>query len=499
MIKEKINVLMVYPEIPKTFWGFQYAFKFIFKKATYSPLGLLTIASLLPRNWELKLIDLNVERLKDKHLSWADLVFISAMTIQSHSTRKIIERCKKAGVKIVAGGPLFSASYGELKDVDHFVLNEGEITFPLFLDDWENGRPLKNVYSTTAFPDITKSPVPRWDLANMKKYLSVTIQYSRGCPFSCEFCEIKSLFGSAIRTKTSQQIVGELDSLYLTGWKRGNVFFVDDNFIGNKTKLKNDVLHAIIAWQKKRGYPFTFSTEASIDLADDDELMTLMAEAGFTMVFIGIETPSEEGLTGCNKLQNTGRNLVDSIKKIQKFGMEVTGGFIVGFDTDTPSIFQRQIDFIKESGIILAMVGLLNAPKNTLLYKRLQKEGRLLQDMTGDNTDCSINFLPKMNSQVLKDGYREIIKKIYSAKPYYERILAFIKEKQKIKRHFRFNFEIAHIKALVAAVLILGIAEKGRTFFWKSFFWSLFNRPKKFPLFLTFAIEGYHIRKIFRV
>ena len=292
--ESNLKVVLVYPEYPDTFWSFKHAIKFISKKATYPPLGLLTVAAMLPKNWEKKLVDMNVKKLKDKDLKGADLVFISAMAIQKASAKEVISKCKKMGIKIVAGGPLFTAGYEEFENVDYFVLNEAEITLPLFLEDLRNGC-AKHIYTSHKFPNIEKTPIPLWGLINMRKYVSMNIQYSRGCPFNCDFCDITNLFGRGVRTKSKGQILAELESLYSFGW-RGGVFFVDDNFIGNKIKLKQEILPAIIQWMAARKYPFSFSTEASVNLSDDEELMQLMTQAGFDSVFLGIETPNEESL-----------------------------------------------------------------------------------------------------------------------------------------------------------------------------------------------------------
>lgn len=491
-----MNILLVYPEYPDTFWSFKYALKFISKKAVHPPLGLLTVAAMLPGEWNKKVIDMNVEKLKDRDIEWADYLFISAMAVQKESAKNVAERCRNKKVKIVAGGPLFTASHEGFKDIDHFVLNEAEVTLPMFLEDLRNNC-AKHIYSSGEFLDITKTPAPLWGLINMNKYKSMNIQYSRGCPFNCEFCDITILFGHKVRTKSKHQILTELENLYLQGW-RGNVFFVDDNFIGNRVKLKNEILPAIVDWMKRRKNPFVFSTEASINLSDDEELMKMMVKSGFDYVFIGIETPNEDSLTECHKFQNKNRNLIDSVKKIQKYGLEVTGGFIVGFDNDPPSIFEMQIEFIKRSGIVTAMVGLLNAPKDTSLYRRLKKENRLLTASSGNNTDFSINFIPRMDCTKLIEGYKKIIKEIYSAKPYYERVIGFLKERKSVRRR-PFRLEFSHIKALFRSIFVLGIIDKGRFYYWKLFFWSLFKCPKSFPLAITFAICGYHFRTVFAI
>lgn len=496
-----MNILFVYPKYPDTFWSFKHALKFISKKAVHPPLGLLTVAAMVPDDWEKRLVDMNVAALHDEDLEWADYVFISAMIVQKASVQEIIMRCHHAGVKIVAGGPLFSAGYEDFSGVDHFVLNEAEMTFPAFLADLQHGK-ARHLYTSQEFPEITKTPIPLWELADMKKYVSMNIQYSRGCPFNCEFCDITVLYGHRVRTKNTEQIIAELDHLYFLGW-RGGVFIVDDNFIGNKKKLKTEVLPAIIAWMRGRKYPFTFSTESSINLADDEELMQLMVQAGFDAVFIGIETPDEASLAECKKFQNKDRDLIACVKKIQRFGLRVRGGFIVGFDTDTPSIFERQVAFIQKSGIITAMVGLLNAPRGTRLYKRIVKEGRLLEDVSGDNTDFSINFIPKMDYETLTRGYKRVISGIYAPKPYYERVKAFLQEYEPLHRkpfHLHFDhirLHLGYAGSFFKSILFLGIQDKERVYFWKLFFWSLFRRPRVFSLAITYAIYGFHFRKIF--
>ncbi len=303
------------------------------------------------------------------------------------------------------------------------------------------------------------------------------------------------MFGRKVRTKTKTQILAELEYLYALGW-RGDISFVDDNFIGSKRKLKTEILPAIISWMKRHKYPFAFTTEATITLADDDDLLKMMVEAGFSTVFIGIETPEESSLAECNKLQNRNRDLIESVKKIQNAGLQVTGGFIVGFDNDTTAIFKKQIDFIQNSGIVHAMVGILNAPKNTALYKRLVEEKRLLRETSGDNTDLSTNFIPKMGYDTLIQGYQDVLKGIYSMKPYYQRAKKCLTEIKlsKIKRP-RINFN--QVRALIKSMWFIGIREKGRRYYWQLFLWALFRHPRLFPQAITFMITGYHFRKIF--
>jgi radical SAM superfamily enzyme YgiQ (UPF0313 family) len=486
-----MRILLVYPEFPDTFWSFKDALRFIHKKAASPPLGLLTVAAMLPTDWEKRLVDLNVTDLTTNDLAWADYVFISAMIVQREAARALISRCKDFGAKVVAGGPLFTMEHEQFPEVDHFVLNEAELTLPLFLADLANGctQPL---YSTTEYPDILKTPTPLWQLVNLKHYDTFSIQFSRGCPFSCDFCKVTALLGHRPRTKTAAQIIAELDSLYALGWRK-SIFFVDDNFIGNKKQIKTEILPALIEWRKgKTGMPF--STEVSINLVDDEELLNLMTRAGFDTVFVGIETPNESSLTECSKNQNKGRDLVESVKQLQRAGLQVQGGFIVGFDNDTPSIFQQQIDFIQKSGIVTAMVGLLQAPPGTRLYERMQKEGRLVHEMSGDNVDGSTNIIPMMGLEALQEGYRKLLAQIYTPKFYYERVLTFSREYR--PPQIRIQLDPQYILALGRSIYRLGIRGVERVQYWRLFFWTLFRRPQLFPLAITLAIMGFHFRQV---
>ena len=486
-----MKVLFVYPEFPDTFWSFKHALKFIRKKAGSPPLGLLTVAAMLPSEWEKRLVDLNVTALMDEDLAWADFVFISAMIVQREWARATIQRCKTAGVKVVAGGPLFTMEHEQFPDVDHFVLNEAEKTLTPFLQDLEQGQ-ARRVYTSDEFPDIHQTPVPLWELVNLKHYDSVSIQFSRGCPFNCDFCNVTSLLGHRPRTKTAAQIIAELDSIYALGWRK-SIFFVDDNFIGKKKYIKTELLPALIEWRKgKTG--MRFSTEASINLTDDPELLSFMVQAGFDAVFIGIETPNEDSLAECSKNQNKGRDLVESIKRLQRAGIQVQGGFIVGFDNDSASIFQQQIDFIQKSGIVTAMVGLLQAPLGTRLYERMQTEGRLVNEFSGDNVDGSTNIIPRMGLEMLQEGYREILSHIYAPKFYYERVLTFLREYNPPK--IRYHPDPQYILALWRSIYQLGIRGVERVQYWRIFFWTLFRRPRLFPLAITLAIMGFHFRLV---
>ena len=490
-----MKVLMIYPKYPDTYWSFKHALKFISKKASVPPLGLITVSAMLPGNWQKKLIDLNVEELKNKDLEWADYVFLSGMYVQKHSVAEILESTKKYPVKVIAGGPLFTQDYEDYPQIDHFVLNEAEITLPLFLSDIENGKLPKRIYRTDKYADLTLSPVPDYHLLNLKAYASMDLQVSRGCPFSCNFCEITALLGHKVRLKDKEQIINELETLYNLNW-RGAVAIVDDNFIGNKKFIKNELLPSMTEWMRLHKNPFNFNAQTSINLADDDKLLTMMREAGFTSTFIGIETPVEESLQNCHKAQNENRDMLENVKQIQKAGLQVSGGFIVGFDSDTSTVFQRQIDFIQKSGIVSAMVGLLNAPKNTKLYKKMQDENRLTVDATGSNTDFTMNFIPKMDNQKLQDGYRHIINNIYKENPYYKRVRELFKNYKPVKI-YKNNIDFSQIKAFFKSIFILGILNRGRLEYWKFMVWTIVNKPKLLVDAITFSVYGYHFRSVY--
>ncbi len=488
-----MRILLINPDIPVTFWSFKTALKFISRKALVPPLGLLTVAAMLPRDWETKLVDMTTTKLRDRDIRWADYVFVTAMLIQQKSVDQVIERCRKIGTKVVAGGPLFTSLPEHYVHVDHLVLKEAELTLPLFIKDLQEGVARK-VYNTHEKADLHQTPIPQWNLIKMRKYALMGIQYSRGCPFGCDFCDVTTLFGRKIRTKATEQVLEELERLYALGW-RDEVFFVDDNFIGNKTRLKTELLPAVIRWMEKRQYPFSFNTQASINLADDEELMTLMVQAGFDCVFIGIETPNEDSLSECNKVQNKGRDLVACVKKIQRSGMQVQAGFILGFDSDKPSAFDNLIKFIQKSGVVTAMVGLLNAPRGTELYRRLMSENRLSEAATGDNTDFSMNFIPKMGIEDLRNGYKRVLSTIYSPRNYYERIRMFLRDYKPGKNN-KVRFRACDVKAFLKSIWRLGIIGKGRFHYWKLIFWSL-RRPQYLHLAVTLAICGFHFRTMF--
>ncbi len=489
------KVLLIYPQYPNSFWSFKDILKLIGKRAVYPPLGLLTVAAMLPRKWEKKMIDMNTVKLLDKDVDWADIVFISAMIAQKESAKEVIKKVKYLKKPIVAGGPLFTTGWEEfIDDVDHLILGEAEENLGEFLNDL-NLRKARKVYKVKKFPDIQKSVTPQWDLINKRSYNSMCLQISRGCPFNCEFCDIVKLNGRLPRTKNKKQVIDELEALYLWGW-RGNVFFVDDNFIGNKSGLIKEILPAIIKWQDKRRQPFVFNTQVSIDLVDKPELIDLMVRAGISTLFIGIESPDIKSLKECNKSQNENRDLVAAVKKLQNAGFIVQGGFIVGFDSDKPTIFQSQIEFIQASGIVTAMVGLLNALPKTKLYKRLKNTGRLIDRSSGINTAADLNFKPKMDKNTLIEGYKKIMETLYSPKEYYQRVKTFLREFKPPSRKMK-KLSICDIKALLSSIWFSGILYEGKRHYWALIFWSLFKKPAAIPYVIQSSITGIHFNKLY--
>jgi radical SAM superfamily enzyme YgiQ (UPF0313 family) len=489
-----MRVLLVYPEYPETFWNFRHALPFIAKKAVYPPLGLLTVAAMLPSEWELRVIDMNVTALREDDLRWAELVGVSASDIQLPSVREVIARCQALGRPILAGGSLFTAHPDEFAEIDYLVLNEAEVTLPQFLQDFRRGQ-ARHIYTTTELADLHTTPIPRWDLISLAPYVAMNIQLSRGCPYDCEFCTITTLYGRIPRLKSREQILAELDVLYRAGW-RGGVFFVDDNFVSHKRLVKEEILPALIDWIHARQAPFVFNSQVPINIADDEVLLTQMAQAGFVAVFIGIESPHEASLAECNKLPNTNRDLLTSIRLIQQHGIQVQAGFIVGFDNDPPTIFERLTDFIQESGIVTAMVGLLNAPHGTRLFQRLQAEGRLLSTMSGDNTDYTLNFIPKMPREFLLQGYQRLIASIYSPTAYYQRVKCLLQDFHPVSRRM-WDFRAIYLVTAGRLLLTLGVLEKERVYFWRLVGWTLVHCPRSLPLALTFAAYGFHFRKCF--
>lgn len=495
-MKKKTHALLIYPEVPKnTYWSFQYALNFVGKKSAMPPLGLITLAAYFPDTYDLRLIDLNIQPLADKDLEWADAVFISAMIVQQESFDRTVARCNSFNKPVIAGGPYPTSSHETITGVDHFVLGEVEEIFETFVADFEKGA-AKSVYSADSKPSLSRARAPRFDLLDMEAYCSMAVQYSRGCPFSCEFCDIWSVYGNKPRLKTGEQMIAELSALYRLGW-RGPVFVVDDNFIGNKRMVKKALLPALIEWQQARGYAFRFFTEASINLADDADLMSAMRSAGFDEVFIGIETPSREALKETGKTQNLKSDMREAIRRIQRHGMEVMAGFIIGFDSDTKDIAARQVEFIQQTGIPQAMVGLLTALPGTKLYRRLEREGRLLWASAGNNTHCrATNFQPKMGTETLLQNYTKVLSTIYdrNMKNYFARCSRLL---DRIGQSALFSRDISkkEIKVLLRSFLRQPFTAYGYQYV-KFLLINLLKHRDVFSEAVRFGIIAHHFHKI---
>ncbi|MEK6642454.1 MAG: B12-binding domain-containing radical SAM protein [Planctomycetota bacterium] len=486
-----MNILLVWPSDPPTFWSFSHVLPFVAKKSAYPPLGLLTVAAMLPKSWNQRLVDLNVRSLRDADLDWADYVFISAMIIHADSAKQIVARCIARNKPVIAGGPLFTTGHERFPEIKHFVLGEAEDLMAGVAADMVRGD-VKPHYRSAVRPDVTNTPIPRWDLLQKSQYVTMPLQFSRGCPFNCEFCDIIVMNGRIPRVKTPQQMIGELEALLATGWDE-SVFIVDDNFIGNKVKVKA-FLRELVSWRRNRKVSLPFTTEASLNLADDAELLDLMVQAGFKKVFVGIESPSHESLTECAKVQNSSRDMAASVRLIHKAGIEVMGGFIVGFDSDGPSIFERQRRFIEETGIVTAMVGLLTALPETRLFHRLREEGRLLAHSTGNNLDAVLNFIPKLDRETLIEGYRDLVKRIYTPREYYQRVLTFLRDYRPSGPKVRLTQ--SDLRAFFQSLWTLGIRTRGRMEFWKFTTRALVSHPRAFSEAMAMAITGYHFRQV---
>lgn len=488
-----MKALLVYPEFPDTYWSFRHALQFEGKRSAFPPLGLMTVSAMMPDEWERRLVDMNVETLWPDDIEWADVVFVSAMIVQNESLEKVVELSRSMGKKVVVGGPYVSTSPERIPDADHIFIGEAETTFPEFLNDLRLGI-AKKIYKAEEKPSLAETPTPDLSLIDMRQYSAMSIQYSRGCPFNCEFCDIIEIYGRVPRTKTNAQMLAELDALRATGWN-GLVFIVDDNFIGNKKNVRL-LMPDLIEWSRANGFPFSFITEASVNLAEDDLLLQQMEEAGFRRVFLGIETPVEASLKEAQKSQNTRRNLLDSIHKIQNYGMEVMAGFIVGFDNDPDDIFELQMDFIHQSGIPIAMVGLLVAMPDTQLWRRLENEGRLLKTSTGNNTDCTINFVPRMDTDRLIAGYKNLIQKIYNPREYYWRSLDCLTRSRQVRSEPRNRTLLKDARYFLSVVFTLGIRDRSRLQFWHYFYKLVRHHNRSFVQGMVLAAIGYHFRQI---
>ena len=487
-----MRVLLVYPEFPISYWGFQHTMRLAGKKALMPPLGLITVAAMCPTDWEFRLVDMNVESLTAAHLKWAELAMIGGMAVQQESLHAVVQRCKQAGVRTVVGGPYATSSPEKMAGVDHLVLDEAEITLPGFLRDLRDGCAGPDYTANGEKPDVTLTPRPRLDLLKMELYQDMCLQYSRGCPFNCEFCDIITLYGRQPRTKSSSQLLAEMQALYDLNY-RGRLFLVDDNFIGNKRNVKK-FLPDLIVWMKEHNYPFWLYTEASVNLADDDELLEMLSEAGFTMIFVGIETPSMESLKETQKTQNMTGDLLSKVHKVQAAGMEVMGGFIIGFDNDTEDIFRAQIEFITRARIDSAMIGILTALPRTQLWDRLQREGRLLGDSTGDQFGMT-NFVTRLPQDKLLTGYSDILATLYSPANHFARLYNSI-DAIPLKRSpllggvpWSVGLRLAY--SLLRVVCLQSLSDHGSTYL--GFLWRVVRKhPEKLLMAISSAARGYH-------
>jgi radical SAM superfamily enzyme YgiQ (UPF0313 family) len=488
---DAMNVLLVSPATPATFWSFRHVLRLASRRSAFPPLGLLTVAAMLPESWDLRLVDLDVGALSDADIAWADWVFLSGMIVQEASCREVVRRCAALGAPVVGGGPLFTTGRERFPEVEHVVVGEAEDVIEALAGDMVKGE-VRAQYEAVERPDLSRTPIPRWDLIRFRDYAMASVQFSRGCPFDCEFCDIVAMYGRTPRVKTAAQVVRELDALVDAGW-RDSIFIVDDNFIGHKVKAKA-LLRAMIAWRARRGVRIPFTTEASLNLVDDEELLGLMVEAGFKRVFFGIETPAPESLAECGKSANIGRDMAAAVRVIQRAGIEVMAGFIIGFDSDRLDVFERQKRFIQETGIVTAMVGLLNALPKTRLFTRLSNEGRILRGTTGNNLDSVLNFIPTLDREVLVERYRELVRDLYAPKAYYKRVRTFLGRYR--KRGPRVGRSRSDVRAFLKSLWVLGVRSRGRRAYWTFFLRMLLLRPRKFGEAMYLAILGHHFRMI---
>jgi radical SAM superfamily enzyme YgiQ (UPF0313 family) len=484
----KTKILMVYPKSPEnTFWSYKYILKLTGKKANMPPLGLLTVAAMLPDQYSVKLIDLNTTDITDDDISQSDLVFISAMIVQRDSFNDVVRLCNRHRKPVVAGGPYATALHESIAGVDHFVLNEAEITLPQFIHDFERNC-AKRIYMDETKPDLQHTPPPRFDLIDVTQYRNMALQFSRGCPFNCEFCDIIELFGRNIRSKLPAQFISEMESLYKTGF-RGSIFIVDDNFVGSIRKTK-ELLHSIISWQKAHRYPFSFFTQTTINVAEDDELLELMKESGFNAVFIGIESPDADVLLAAGKNQNVRQDMLLNIYKIQNKGFHVSGGFIVGLDGEPQNIFDLHIDFIEKAALPIAMIGLLIVLPKTQLFRRLKLENRFLYQSSGNNTfKLELNYRPQMSQDKLKDGYVKIVSEIYKPRNYFRRCIKLL------KRLPRKNISLRSLGPKKFLLLLsTSLIKQSFSFYGLHYLFylsrALWHNPRNFVFALQWAVRG---------
>ena len=502
-----MRTLFLYPEFPKTFWSYEKILELVNRKVLLPPLGMVTVAALLPQHWEMKLVDRNVREVTEAEWNWAELVVISGMIVQKADMAAQIAKAKQRGLPVAVGGPFASSTPDapELDLADFKILDEGEITLPMFVEALEQGERSGRFSAEGEKPDVTSTPIPRFDLLQLDAYDSMSVQFSRGCPFQCEFCDIIVLYGRKPRTKTPEQLIAELQYLYDLGWRR-SIFLVDDNFIGNKRNAKL-LLPALKQWQIDHRYPFSFATEASVDLASDDELMEMMAECRFDSVFLGIETPDEASLETARKLQNTRSSLEESVDRITSYGIRVMAGFIIGFDGEKTGAGDRIVEFVSRTGIPAAMMGMLQALPNTGLWHRLEKEGRLIQekaDAKGVNQTNLLNFVPTRPIRDIANEYVDAFCRLYEPNAYIDRVTHYyLKMGQPRWQQFApaATFGKAalpswtDIRALLIVIWRQGVQRDTRWRFWRALATIARRNPDNLEQFLVTLAHNEHFQE----
>ena len=479
-----MRVLLLYPLFPKSFWSFEKTLALIDCKALMPPLGLITVAAILPQEWKFRLVDRNIQEIPESDWDWAQLVIISGMIVQKQDLLAQIAAAKQRNKLVAVGGPYATTSPQEVLEAkaDFLVLDEGEITLPMFVNAIKKGD-RSGIFRATEKPAVTETPIPRYDLLEMKAYDTMPIQFSRGCPFQCEFCDIIVLYGRKPRTKTPQQLISELERIYDWGW-RGAVFMVDDNFIGNKRNVKL-LLKELKIWMQQKQYPFSLTTEASVDLAQDDELMQLMVECNFKKVFLGIETPDKESLSLTSKFQNTRDPLIESIDKITRAGMQVMAGFIIGFDGEKPHAGDRIVQFVEQTQIPLAMFSMLQALPNTALWNRLEQEGRLLNTSGNINQTTLMNFVPTRSIEEIATEYVNAFWQLYDPVAYLNRIFHYYMKLGDARNAKSLRPKWKTIRALSLLLWKQGVLAPVRWLFWRNLIRVLIKKPRELEIYLT--------------
>jgi len=484
-----MKILLVNPKFPITYWGFQYALSFSSARVMLPPLGLITLAALLPETWEFRLVDLNAHDLDDDAIRWADAVFVGGMRVQRESMHEVITRAHALDKRVVVGGPAPTTSPSEFADADLIFEGEAEERVAELVAAVEAPRgAIRRIAKGAKTPSMGSSPVPRFDLLNLADYDTMSVQFSRGCPYRCEFCDIIEIYGRVPRMKSPAQVLAELNTLHDLGWHSA-IFVVDDNFIGNRPAVKK-LLPELIAFQERLGYPFDLSTEASVNLAADDELVSQMVTAGFSQVFIGIESPSPEALAAAQKTQNLRIDLLGAVEKLSSAGLEVMAGFIVGFDQDGPEVFEAQRAFIQSSPIPIAMAGLLMALPETQLWRRLVREGRLRRQSTGDQFGRP-NFLPSLDEETLVKGYAELLGSLYEPDAYYARCEAHVLRAGRVPGGSRVR--LRDIARLAQVMWVLGVVRPRRRNFWRLLFTTLRHARHNLRRAVVLAVMGEHM------